>query len=282
MRSVRGAAAILLWASVCLDVHGDDRAVQKAVNRFVAAWNQKQPLPQLSRLEGAKSLGLQDAYVVQRHWVKQTLSNAGLGGVKGGVVTPAGQKSLGITVPVGALLRASGRFEADNPRIKLSDWPGLKIETEIGFVVGKVIAKPLQSVAEFKSHVRAIVPIIELPAGQWDQQGKPTVSDLAAVNLTSAAYIVGKEVEPTTLDTSRVEIELQCDGAMLHRASGRDCWKGPWPTGLWLARFAHQQDVVLQPGQVMLCGALGTIHLGKPGRYTADYGDLGRITFELE
>ena len=44
---------------------------------------------------------------LQRAIEQKGPDEAGSGGVKGGVVTPAGQKRLGVTEPVGAILRAA-------------------------------------------------------------------------------------------------------------------------------------------------------------------------------
>ena len=249
--------------------------------RFTQAWQATEPLPALSKLTKKANLNL--AYQVQKTWVNNTLDEQGIGGVKGGVVTAGGQKLFGIGEPVGAVLRASGRFEAkDQPVMKLADWPGLKIETEIGFIIDKTIERELRSVDDFKKHVRAIIPAVELPAGKWTPNGGPTAVDLAAVNVTSAAYIVGDPVDPKSLDPKDVTISLRRGNELLHEAKGEDCWIGPWKTGFWLTRFALRQGIVLQPGQVIICGALGKIHPGSSGQYIADYGQLGTIRFTLQ
>jgi 2-keto-4-pentenoate hydratase len=260
-----------------------EHPLQILADEYVSAWKKKRPLPQFTQLEAPRKLSLQEAYQVQRCWVKQTLDRSGIGGVKGAVVTPGGQKALAIGEPLGAFLRASGRFEAkDEPTITLANWISMGIETEIGFVIGKTIDTRLETVDDFKKHIRAIVPMIELPAGAWEHKAKPTAADVVAINVNAAAYIVGTEVAPTLLDPGKVTVAFTRDGKELHRATGAECWKGPWETGHWLANFAWRQGIELRPGQVILCGALGKVHPGTPGRYVADYGDLGKIVFQLK
>ena len=255
--------------------------VGKLAQSYARAWNSAEPLPALTALARHPDLDL--AYRIQNAWVGATLDAPGVGGVKGAAVTPGAQKFLGLGEPLGAVLRASGRFEAkDKPIVYLKDWPGLKIETEIGFVIGKTIDRDLRSVDDFKSRVGAIVPVVELPAGAWKPNGGVTAVDLAAVNVTSAAYIVGQSVNPRQVDPRKTVIGLTKDGEKLHEASGEDCWKGPWQTGYWLARFAHRQGIVLKPGQIITCGALGKIHPGAGGSYVVDYGELGTIRFTLK
>lgn len=260
---------------------GDGHPLQQIANRVESTWQAGQPLPAISRLD--PNISLPQAYEIQRAWVRRTLDNAGIGGVKGGVVSPGGQKWLGVDEPVGAILRASGRFDAkDRPKILLEKFPGLKLETEIGFVVSKRIVGNIDSLEDFKAHVSATVPVIELVSGQWEGgEGKPTAADFAAINVLAAGYIIGAPVAPDAIDPKAVTLTLFKDGTKLHQAPGSDCWKGPWETGLWLANFAHRQGVFLEPGQVIICGALGKIQPAASGNYRLDAGDLGVIEFQV-
>jgi len=273
--------AVTTWPDRCeewmrsLDLLETGRLVQ----HFTTAWQQGQPLPALSSLDHDASLDL--AYRIQRRWIGATLSD--IGGVKGAAVTPGGQKLLKLKEPLGAILRGNGRFEAkDKPVVKLKDWPGLKIETEIGFIIGKPIDREPRSLADFKKRVRAVIPMVELPAGRWTPNGGVNAVDLAAVNVTSAAYIVGEPIDPKKADPRNAEISLTKNGQVLHTASGEDCWQGPWETAFWLSKFARRQGITLKPGQIIICGALGKIHPGSSGQYRANYGDLGTIEFTLQ
>ncbi|MDF1813310.1 MAG: fumarylacetoacetate hydrolase family protein [Verrucomicrobiales bacterium] len=251
--------------------------VPSEADPYVDAWNSGKPLPYI------ENLALQEAYDLQRAWVLRTLDEAGIGGVKGGVVSPGGQKAFAITEPVGAILRAGGRYEArDKPEISLQVFPGLKLETEIGFVIGKQVDQKLESVDQFKDHVSAIIPAVELISGNWQKpNGKLTAEALAAINVSAAGYIVGSPVDPAAIDPKELSLYLAKDGEQLHSAPGRDCWKGPWETGLWLTNFAQRQGINLQPGQVIICGALGQIQPAETGRYRYDAGELGVIEFSV-
>ena len=273
----------------------DALPAQRLADRYAAAHAAGEPLPQFSRQPEAAEMTLADAYDVQRNWTRaafgpedaasgaaapEDAATGGLGGVKGGVVTPGGQKWLGVTEPIGALLPAAGllRADADAPTVvSLAERPGLSIETEIGFVVGRRIDRELTTVEEFLQHMRAVVPAVELPAGRWAKESKPTPADLAAINVSAAEYLVGPEADPRALDLNAVPLSLSRDRETLHTAVGSDCWKGPAETGLWLAQFAWRQGVVLEPGQIILCGALGGPQKAEPGRYVATFGKLGTL-----
>ena len=74
----------------------------------------------------------------------------------------------------------------------MAKFPGTKIETEVGFVIGKAIIRPINDVDALKAHVEAIVPVIELPAGKLEPTQPMVALDLAAANVLSANYIVGR------------------------------------------------------------------------------------------
>ncbi len=251
-------------------------------DRFVVAWRNGKPLPSLLALES--DANLEEAYAIQRDWVMRTLGDPGIGGIKGGIVTPAGQKRLGVKEPIGAILRASGRLEAKSkPTISLKQFPNLKLETEIGFVVGKKIDRPITDLDAFKKHIKAIVPIIELPAGESKMANDaPNPIDLAALNVFSSGYIVGEPADPESLDPRALKLVFEKDGTQLHEASAADNWTGPWETAHWLANFAQRQGVDLQPNHVILCGALGKIHLAEKGSYRYNAGALGHIEFTIK
>lgn len=257
--------------------------LQRIADQFAAAKKAKQALPALSTLK--PEITLADAYPIQRAWIHETVGRKGIGGIKGGVVTPGAQQTFGIQEPIAGVLPVNGRIDAttDKTIIRLRDFPELALETEIGFIVGKRPEKPITTLAQFKEHISGIVPIIELPGGRWEKpEGPPKAIDYAGINLNSAGYIVGKPIPTDQLDPKTVNIVFSRNGKELHRDSGANCWKGPWETGLWLAQFAHRQGISLEPGQVIICGALGAVHPGRKGKYVMDAGALGTIRFDIK
>ena len=45
---------------------------------------------------------------------------------------------------------------------------------------------------------------------------------------------------------------------------------------------AVEQGYKVEPGHILITGALGKLVPGKPGKYVADYGDFGKISFEVK
>ncbi len=255
--------------------------MQQIANKYLQAWTTDKPLPALSKLN--PDITLDEAYDIQRAWVIQSKGYSGIGGVKGGVVTPSSLELFGIDKPLGGILRASGTIDgAEEVTLRLSEYVDMVLETEIGFVVGKTIDQELQTVEEFKEYVNGIIPVMEIASGAWDQpEGDPIAIDFAAINLKAHSIIKGKPVDPSTIDPKAVKIVFSKDDEALHEAVGSDCWEGPWETGLFMAQFAHRQGIKLEPGQIIICGALGSVHPGAVGKYLMDTGDLGKVQFTI-
>jgi 2-keto-4-pentenoate hydratase len=57
---------------------------------------------------------------------------------------------------------------------------------------------------------------------------------------------------------------------------------GQWANLRLLLNQATSHGYVVRAGSIIICGALGGAKPGEPGRYQADYGDLGSIEFELQ
>ena len=100
-------------------------------------------LPQLSAIRPDATLA--DAYDVQKRFVdKVAKKHKGIAGYKGAVAGADGQKALKLDGPLSAVLFRDGWLEAaDKPTIRLAKFPGTKIETEVGFVIGRAIIRPI-------------------------------------------------------------------------------------------------------------------------------------------
>jgi 2-keto-4-pentenoate hydratase len=49
----------------------------------------------------------------------------------------------------------------------------------------------------------------------------------------------------------------------------------------WLINSTLAQGYALRPGHVLMTGSIGSMHPGKAGKYRADFGALGDITFAI-
>ena len=239
-------------------------------------------LPQLSAIRPDATLA--DAYDVQIRFVdKVAKKHKGIAGYKGAVAGAAGQKVLKLKGPLSAVLFRDGWLEATaKPTIRLAKFSGTKIETEVGFIIGKAITRSISDVDTMKAHVEAIVPVIELPAGKLEAAQPMTALDLAAANVMSANYIVGRRNPPAKVNPDRATIRLFKRDTEKNKTIGAAAHRGQWWNLLHQVNHALGQGHTIQPGQLILTGALGKIIPAEPGDWAADFGELGTIQFSLQ
>ena len=246
-----------------------------------AAKQQGKLLPQFSTAYPNATLA--QAEIAQRHYVKRLLDSESLAGIKGAVAGEGGQKFFGIDGPLSALLFKSGWHQSkDSPTINVRPGALPGVETELGILLKTAITKEVNSVEALKEKVHAIVPIVELPAGLHNWPQKPKATDLVAANVDSDQYIVGKPHQDLDTDIDSLPIELKHNQVVQNTTTGGDAKNGQWWNFLHQVNWAVRQGYPLEPGHLIITGALGKIYKGGPGEYQASFGKLGEISFSLK
>jgi 2-keto-4-pentenoate hydratase/acetyl esterase/lipase len=257
----------------------DKPSVRSYAYDFAAALQSNGALP---RFPDAATL--EDAFAAQRRFVRG-LKDGTMAGFKGGAVTDEAQKSLGLNHPLTGVLLSSGRLNAaDKPVIQLAPAPDTIVETEIGYVIGENIATQLANDTQARECVQSIVPVIELPQNYARRMGTSalTAKDMVASNVGSTRYIVGTPKNAVGLDANAVKVSLKRDGQTLHETTGASVKGGQWTNLRMLLNQLTAHGHTVRAGSIVICGALGGPKPGEPGRYQADYGELGSIEFELQ
>ena len=253
--------------------------VQEMADALAAADAANKPVPVLSK--SAPDMDAKTAYAVQKVYVAQRTAKAGIGGFKGGLTTEGGQKRFGVNAPLSGVLYAAGKLEG-SPVVDRKDFRGLMLETEIGFVIGQAIAQPVKDVAELQQKVSGVMPAIELPEMAFDDMKALKGVDIIAADVGAAKYIVGQTRPHKGLDLNEIKVALTMDGQPVNQGQGKDALGDQWKAALWLVNTVVEQGYKIEPGQVLMTGALGNMIPGKPGKYVADYGAFGKIAFEVK
>ncbi|MFT5466821.1 MAG: 2-keto-4-pentenoate hydratase [Verrucomicrobiales bacterium] len=223
------------------------------------------------------------AEVVQKHYVRRLLDNEEFAGIKGAVVGEGGQKFFEIDGPLSAVLFKSGWHDAkDQPIIAIREGANPGVETELGLILAEPITEKVESVEALKKKVRALVPVIELPAGLHNWPQKPKAIDLTAANVDSDNFIVGTASTDLTIDLDALPIQLFRGQQLLNETTGGDAKNGQWSNFLRQVNWAVEQGYELEPGHLVITGALGKIIRDGAGSYRATFGALGEIEFALE
>jgi len=253
--------------------------VSEMANSLIKAATEKQPTPVLSQSE--PNLDPKTAYEVQKVYVQWKLAKDTVAGFKGGLTTETAQKMFGVNFPLAGILNNSGKLEG-SPVVDRTAFRGLLIETEIGFVIGQSIHQPLRDVQELQQKVSGVMPAIELPEAGFGDMKLVKGVDLIAANVGSAKFIVGTQRSHQGVDLNQVNVTLFYNGQALYQGKGVEALGDQWKAALWIVNSVLEQGYKVEPGQVVITGALGKMVPGKPGQYVADYGDFGKISFEVK
>ncbi|HSG70717.1 MAG TPA: hypothetical protein VLA12_09905, partial [Planctomycetaceae bacterium] len=219
----------------------------------------------------------------QKRVVKGIMQHDQLGGFKGAGASAAAQTALGINGPLTGVLLKSGQLNAkDQPVIDLASAPGTVVETEIGFIVDVDISYEVLNDQQARDSVKWVVPVIELPINYSSRMGGSSAADMVASNIGSARFIVGERSQPGGVDANAVSIVLKRDGDLLHETTGASANGGQWHNLRSIMNEITGQGYTIRAGTMIICGALGKVHPGLPGKYVAEFGELGLIEFELK
>ncbi len=263
--------AVCLAVASCAGGNGNKKA-----DLLLKAHRQQALIPVLS--SHYPDLDMDAAYGVQHAYVEKRLANDRIAGFKGGLTSKAGQEKFGVNAPLAGVLFASG-MKRGAPVIDLSLFNKLMIETEIGFMVNRPVVEPLRDVAELKNTIQTLRPVIELPDLGFADMKKLQGVDIVAADVAAAQFIVGEPRRPAAQDPNSISVRLFRNGVEINAGKGTDAMGDQWQAALWLINTMVGQGYRIEPGQVIITGALGRMRPGKPGTYLADYGDFGRISF---
>ena len=218
------------------------------------------------------------AYTAQAGFIELCTSSSSVSGFKAALTNKAARESMGIDVPVSGVLLEEMRLMADSV-INLESFSHAVVETEVGFCIGKQISRQITS-QELRDHVEYCVPMIEIADIAFDDQGAMTIYDFIASGAAAAGYIVGEKTDFWNLN--EVEVTLSRNGELLHQGQGADALGDQFSTATWLINQVVAQGYTVKPGYFLMTGSLGRVQMTtKPGLYCADYGDFGKIEFEI-
>jgi len=209
-------------------------------------------------------LSLDEAYRLQ-FAVAQKRARGGIGGIKAGVTAAALQAFFEIDH---ALI---GRLYSDSRLASGCSFPHLE---------GRTLECEVAIIVDGEGRPKAIAPAIEIVLLRFARPADASAANLVACNLGADAYIVGNLV-PWDPSFNEASVELRRGEEVLNRAALKDALGGPEQGARWIAREAKQRGFECEDDALFLGGACGSVVSAEVGPYTADYGRLGTIEFEI-
>ena len=230
-------------------------------------------------------ISIGDAYSLQRELVRKLQDHGGWGrvyGYKVALTAEPAQQAMGINEPIIGVLFERAVHQAGGATAIKTDRPVL-LETEVGFTLGKPITEPVTE-HNVLDAVAYCSGMIELASPNLQQ--RPTSVDLISNNSASYGCIIGvSNRHPTDIDLDAVPVtltRLASADEVLHIAAAGSVMAGQREALIWLINSTLAQGYALRPGHVLMTGSIGSMHAGKAGKYRADFGALGDLTFVLD
>ncbi len=202
-------------------------------------------------------------------------------GYKAGLTSKPMQQMAGVDAPdygpvLGSTMYPSGA------ELSLSAFVAPRLEAEIAYVLGGELAGPGVTVADAvraTAGVVAAMEIVDSRIADWRIKLADTVADLAS---NGALVTSGRLVPLGEFDPRLVGVTVTRNGELLDTGAGAAALGDPAAVVAWLANVLGEQGVTLQPGHVVLTGALHAMtpmHAGEVFR--AEFDRLGPVTIRV-
>ncbi len=238
---------------------------------------EKKNLPRVSQL--FDNLSLEDAYLIQREFAARQ-SNGGILGYKAAFFDRNSRKNFKFVEPMSGILKSDCVFN-DGQVIRLEDYPGLRLELELGYRLKQEIKPSPKIIADLSITWFEFVPVIEMPQILFTSIKGIKAVDLIASNVAASCWLEGTPIlisDFTELD--QMEVKMFANDKMIEKVYGDGA--GVQRDALaWLIEHLLSRKVTLKKGDLLITGKLGKIHTPYAGRYSVEYGSLSKLSFSL-
>lgn len=246
------------------------------------AFERRTPCAQLTSMEDG--LTVEDAYAIQainiEHRKEKGLHGrpARLVGHKIGITSKAIMDWLDVGEPdFGSLLDDMVVEDGGDADTSLLLQP--RVEGEIAFVLGERLEGPGVTAAAVLRATDLLLPAIEIIDSRildWKIKYEDTIAD----NASSALFVTGSApVSPRGTDLELCGLALRKNGDVVSTGAGAACLGNPVNAVVWLANKLGELGVALEPGHVILSGALGPVSPVQKGDVIElDVGRVGRCS----
>jgi 2-oxopent-4-enoate hydratase len=185
-------------------------------------------------------------------------------GYKVGLTNEAVQKWLGVDTPdFGGLLDDMSVSEGGVCDTSKMLQP--RAEAEIAFVVREELRGPGLTGEQVASRIECCmvaIEIIDSRVKDWKIKYADTVAD----NASSAAFVVSSyRVGLRGVEMPKLMMELRKNGEVVSTGECDECLCDPFEAVAWLANTLGELGQSIEPGQIILSGALGPVTPVAPG-----------------
>jgi 2-keto-4-pentenoate hydratase len=228
------------------------------------------------------TLGMADGYAVQSELIKLILADGDtIIGYKAGLTSKPMQTMLGVDQPdYGPVLGSTVYRDGDD--ISLGGFIAPKVEAEIVLVMGDALRGPGVTVDEARravSGAAASMEIVDSRFVDWRIKLADTVADLAS----NGAMVMSETIVPLDdVDSRLVGMVLTRNGELVDTGAGAAALGDPLAVVAWLANTLASDGIGLEPGHLIMTGALHAARPMQAGEtYLAEFDRLGSISIHV-
>jgi len=228
------------------------------------------------------TLGMADGYAVQAALTRMILADGDtVIGYKVGLTSRPMQRMIGVDSPDYGPVLGSTVYR-DGDAVSLSRFIQPKIEAEIVFVLGERLEGRGVTVVDAHRATRGVAAAMEIVDSRfadWRIKLADTVADLAS----NGAVAVSSRVVPLDgLDTRLVGMTMTRNGDLVDTGAGAAALGDPLAVVAWLANTLAENDVALEPGHLVMTGALhAAVPMAAGDVFRADFDRLGPVTVRV-
>ncbi|MGB3437973.1 MAG: fumarylacetoacetate hydrolase family protein [Actinophytocola sp.] len=229
-----------------------------------------------------KGLSAADGYAVQKELVRLLLADGDrIVGHKVGLTSKPMQRLIGMDSPDYGPVLASTVYSS-GAEVPMSRYIQPKIEAEIVFVLGEPLRGPGVNVldaAQAVAGVAAAVEIVDSRIEDWRIGLADTIADLAS---NGAVATSGRLVPLSDVDPRMVGMVLSRNGSVVDTGAGAAALGDPLRVVAWLANTLGEVGVFLEPGHLIMTGALhAAVPMEAGDVFRAEFDALGAVTVRV-
>ena len=221
-------------------------------------------------------MSIEHAYAVQQRLIARRLADGEtVVGKKIGVTSKAVMDMLGVYQPdFGWLL--SGMVYDDGSTIERASLIQPKAEGEIAFVLKRALRGPGVTAAQVLAATECVMPCFEIVDSRI-RDWKIRIQDTVADNASCGVFVLGdRAVSPRDIDLYACGMVLEKNGEVYATGAGAAALGSPLNSVAWLANTLGRLGIALEPGEVILSGALAAMApIAAGDQFRVSIGGLG-------
>jgi 2-keto-4-pentenoate hydratase len=225
-------------------------------------------------------LDLDHAYRIQDELASLTVSGgAAVAGWKVGLTSPAALAAFSASEPIAGRLFAPTLLPSGSV-LDFDATCAARVEGEILFEIAQPPEPPFEDrqLLESLASVRAAFEIADSRIAGWPKRAPEAVADDACCGWV----IVGEPHPPDNLDLASIGMSMHADGTLIGQGTGANCLGNPLNVYRWFVEKAAALDWRIEPGQMLLTGAIAPPVPAEAGiSYDVRLDVLGGVAFSF-